>query len=171
MPNLKSIFVRPQPEPPVWSYTEMLELMPHILRIAEIYDQCSAGPIPATRHVRNSGVYPYYRQTKAGLILQTNGRFPYSLYTPLGLYNIAPANLRTLDVGRFLRHLTLDDIRRTEDSSIPSLYAIMAVEGVPLPEPEMRDRRDLIPPFEAELSWWSIYHKVVKAKAKAAAHH
>jgi hypothetical protein len=144
----------------------MLKMMRHILRITEIYDQCSAGPTPTTRRVRDRGVYPYRGQTKQGLMLEMNGRFPYALHTPLGLYNLAPANLRTLDVGRFRQQVTMENMLWPSGSHAPVRYDVTAVQGVLLPEPLERDHDHYIPPFEAELSWWPI-HKLAVAEAAA----
>ena len=102
------------------------------------------------RSESSGGINSHYYQTRQGLFLEDYYNFPGSIWTPWGKWHcwgsgsgIVPAVWTALE--QFLDHLDLELFAPREETVMGAfgpIYAILSVDGISLPKPQLRETRE-----------------------------
>lgn len=131
----------PAPARPELTEEQQVSLMRHAKRIAEIFDEHTneSGQQASMGH-RAGGANPFYNQTLDGLYLEMYYGGVSKLWTPWGHWHFAAAQPYQVDLDAFLSRLTLETHMEEQNGgmgTIGPVYAILGIEGVELPTPQL----------------------------------
>lgn len=149
------------PPRPILSDEDKKALVRHIKRLAKVYDKHVKDPWDASHAYRVGGVNPFYHQTGNGLYLEFYYGGPSKVWTPWGEWTFAAAQPYETDLEGFMSRLTVREYiaERTTDMGVfGPVYAILAINGKPLPEPErLTDRRQYLQYEDAKAQWEKFF--------------
>jgi len=132
-------------------------LVAQIKRLAAVYDEHVTDPHHSSRGHRADGVNPFYSQTLNGLYLEFYYGGPSKVWTPWGEWYFAAAQSYQTDLDGFMSRLTLREHiaqHNTAQGTIGPVYAILAIDGVELPEPVLpTDRRQYLSYEDSKAEW------------------
>lgn len=133
-----------------------MALMVQIKRLAVIYDEYVTDKHPSQEY-RDGGVNAVYNQTFNGLYLEFYYGHPSKVWTPWGTWHFAAAQSYQTDLEGFMARLTLREHiaeHNTEMGTIGPVYAILAIDGVELPEPlALRSREERLSYEYSNAEW------------------
>lgn len=147
----------PAPARPDLTDDDKTALMTQIKRLAVVYDEHVTDKYNSSQAYRAGGANPYYNQTLSGLYLEFYYGGPSKVWTPWGEWHFAAAQSYQTDLNGFMSRLTLRDHiaqHNTEQGTIGPIYAILAIDGVELPEPLLpTDRRQYLSYEDSKAEW------------------
>lgn len=146
----------PAPPRPPLSDTDKASLMRQIKRLASIYDEHTTEH-EASESYRVGGANPFYNQTANGLYLEFYYGSPSEVWTPWGKWHFAAAQSRYVDLEGFMARLTVreevPEMHKARGTYGP-VYALLAIDGEKLPEPQLLTDRQQYFEYEAVLEEW-----------------
>ena len=105
----------------------------------------------------SGGPNPHCNQTNRGLYLELYYGQPTKLWTPWGEWHFADAN-EHIDVNALMGRLTtsehIAEVFKLDTGVIGPVYALLAIDGIELPEPELpTDGRQCLEYKDAKEAW------------------
>lgn len=131
-----------------------IALMGQVLQIFKAFDEEFPKEASAGLAHREGGPNPYYNRTSSGLYLEFYYGTPSRLWTPWGQWHICGSVTRAQGVSNdeqnagFLARLTIEvarPLKKTEMGEFGPTYKVLALDGVPLPEPGEIEEFHLLP--------------------------
>lgn len=147
----------PAPARPDLTDDDKVALMVHIKRLATIFDEHVADKGRLSRGYRVDGANPFYNQTLNGLYLEYYYGTPSKVWTPWGEWHFAVTQLYEIKLDDFMSQLSVREHipeHNTVQGTIGPVYAILAIDGVELPEPVLpTDKRQYLDRDVAKAEW------------------
>ncbi len=135
--------------------------MSQIKRLTALFDEHVLGENRSSVVYRASGPNPYHSRTLNGLHLEFYYGTPDRLWTPWGEWIFADVSPSSIDLDGFMSRLTLRVHQAEVDSAIGvvgPIYAILAVDGVELPEPVLPGEREQRLDYEGTKAEWRRFY-------------
>lgn len=151
----------PAPARQELSEDDKSSLMRSIKRLAEVFDECTNDPSRNSDRYRADGVNPFYNQVQTGLYLEFYYGTPSKVWTPWGYWHFGAAQPAETNIDMFMSRLTVREhaeVRHTNQGVIGPVYALLAIDGVALPEPSLLDdQRQFMSFQDANAEWNQLF--------------